>query len=129
MYIFFYLILFVFGIAFASSIVKLAAYVCKRTVVSWRDCALFSLLLFVLTIFDNFLRAGSPVTPHPAIPFLLTFSAEAALAGWFFQNRAVTSTGLRIGWRRGACIGATIFLIGIALKIMLSIFISRLELH
>ena len=93
-------------VALITSLVKLSAYIYKRTILKWSHAliytSLFAILLFLVGVTNKAL--GSPLPLVVGIALSLTI--QVLLAGWYLGPRAVTKDGDKLAFKRGAILGA-----------------------
>lgn len=80
-----------------AGLMKFAAFLYKRTVVTWRQCLTFGGLLYLVAVANTFLDSRIPALADSAIALLVTFAVIAAISIFYFAPRARTSSGLELG--------------------------------
>src|SRR5471032_2417570 len=101
------------SIALYTSLVKLAAFLYKRALLSWRDACIFSLMLLVVLGAGTLLNRLS----GNAIPLAVSIAAgmviQVGIGAWYLAPRAHTAAGEPIS-TKGAAILALIAYVLIA---------------
>jgi len=81
------------SIALYTSIVKLAAFLCQRARLSWRDACIFSLiLLMVLGAGTLFNRLSGNAVPLP-VAIAAGLVIQVGIGAWYLAPRARTQGG------------------------------------
>jgi hypothetical protein len=86
---------------FFAGFVKIAAFVLRRTTVSWSHTFIFSLMIFFLTVASHFSGLSLESFFPPAIAFLIGFGINLFIGAWFFSGRATHADGDKVGWLGG----------------------------
>jgi hypothetical protein len=84
-----------------AALVKLAAFVFRRTKLSWKHALLFALMAFLVGVAGTLLnKATGSLLPLP-LAALISFSIQLALGGWYLGSRASTQQGAPLAFKGG----------------------------
>lgn len=103
-----------------ASLIKLSARLLKGSIISWKNCFIFSAIFVALAMASRIIIMKTNVTIPIAVALINGFILQVALSGWFFQNRGTDSTGNALGWRGGMKLTATAY--GIIGSIAIALF-------
>lgn len=112
------------SVALYTGIVKFAAFLYQRTLLSWRDACIFSLMLLMV------LGAGTLINllSGKTVPLTLSIAAgmviQVGIGAWYLAPRARTADGVALG-SKGA---AMVALIAYGLIAALAILVGMLAL-
>ena len=101
-----------------AAVVKLAAFLFRRTRLKWKHAFVFGPSILVVGGGLAFLnqRSGGSVPLIPAIPFGLVLLG--VLGGWYFRFRATTSSGAQLGFKGGVLLGMVVYAMVFALGVI-----------
>jgi len=119
----------VFVLLSGATLVKLSAFLVKKSKISWKHSFLFWALLFATTLIFGFVRGILQlISPQFEMPTLLQLAISLCLqvyvASEYLGSRAVDQNGNAIGATRSGFIGAVLFAITIILGIILHALIK-----
>jgi len=105
------LVLMIMGYA---GLIKLCARLLKGSIVSWKDCFIFSAIFVAISMAFRIYFMSNNVTIPIAVTLVNGFVLQLGLGAWFFRNRATDNTGNALGWRGGMklmTIGSTVIVL------------------
>lgn len=105
-----------------ASFVKLAAFVLRRTTVTWRHTFIFSLMIFFLAAAGYFSGLSLGRFFPPVMAFLIGLGVNLFVGAWFFSGRATRADGNKVGWLGG------VKLVGVSYALMLLVSVPVLLL-
>jgi len=92
------------SVALYTSIVKLAAFLYRRSRLSWRDACIFSLMVLVVLGAGTLLnRLSGDVIPD-VVSLVACMVIQAGIGAWYLASRARTVAGAPLGNQGGAII-------------------------
>ena len=89
-----------------ASLMKFAAFLYKRTVITWPQCFAFAGLLYVIAMINRILEVSVPSWGDASITVVLTFALVAVISVWYFAPRARTSSGDILGFKGAVALTA-----------------------
>ena len=96
-----------------GSLLKGAAYLYRRTVVSWSHAFQFAALVFVVVVISRVALSGARIPV--LIDAVLGLAIFGTLGAWFFRFRAKDECGVPLGWNRSFRLVTVFFLLCCAL--------------
>ena len=107
------LMLALLSLAIYTGYFKLAAFLLRRTQLSWAKSFTFAVVLFLVVLGFRGVSALAPQQIPSAAIAVAAPCAALLLGTWFFDRYARTASGARLGWGRGLALT----LIGAALLV------------
>lgn len=112
--------------ALYTSIVKLAAFLYRRSRLSWRDACIFSLLLLMVLGTGTLLNRLS----GDAVPLALSVAAgmviQVGIGAWYLAPRASTVSGEALGAKGGAVLALIAYALVASLGLLAGIALGFL---
>lgn len=84
-----------------ASIIKLAAFLLRRSIISWKHCFLFSLIFVTVSTIIRAVLLHTGVTIPIPFNFVFGYLLMVAAGAWFFRTRITDSQGNIKNWRGG----------------------------
>jgi hypothetical protein len=109
-----------FGMACYAGYLKLSARF-RRFRVTWKHCFAFAYVVGALALLGKFMAPHAPL-PGP-LPVVLAVVSQLAIGGWFFRERARSSDGHALGWRRASELVAVAMLLMLATGVALLLLV------
>ena len=105
------------SVALYTSINKLAAFLYKRTRLSWRDACIFSLILLMVLGTATLLNRLSGNVVPVAVLIVAGLVIQTGIGAWFLAPRARTAAGEPLGSKGGALLALIAYVLmgGVAL--------------
>ena len=105
------------SVALYTSLVKLAAFLYKRALLSWRNACIFSLILLVVLGLGTLANrlSGNAVPLVLLVAFGLVI--QVALGAWFLASRARSATGGPLGSKDGAIVALIAYALTVSLGV------------
>ncbi len=82
-----------------AGLIKLSARLLRRSIVSWKNCFLFSLIFVGISMIFRIILISANVAIPVSVAVMNGFITQLAIGAWFFRNRGTDSTGNALGWR------------------------------
>ena len=112
--------------ALYTSIVKLAAFLYKRSRLSWRDACIFSLILLMILGGGTLLNRLS----GNAVPLVVSIAAgmviQAGVGAWYLAPRARTATGEALGTKGAAMLALIAYVLIASLGLLAGLALGLL---
>ena len=106
------------SVALYTSLVKLAAFLHKRALLSWRDACIFSLiLLMVLGAATLLSRLSGNVVPV-AVLVAAGLVIQVGIGAWFLAPRARNAGGEQLGSKGGAMLALIAYVLIASLGVL-----------
>lgn len=106
---------------------RLAAWLLRRTRVSWKNCFGFALMLAAVAILRAMAGLALGAVLPPLMGFVLGLAITVVLGAWFFRQRASTAAGVALGW--SGALQLTALGIGLLMALALIAFAGVQLLH
>jgi len=114
------------SVALYTSIVKLAAFLYKRSRLSWRDACIFSLILLMILGGGTLLNRLS----GNAVPLVVSIAAgmviQAGVGAWYLAPRARTATGEALGTKGAATLALIAYVLIASLGLLAGLALGLL---
>ena len=123
-----FLLLSLIAVAFYGAFFKLAAFIFKRTTLSWTNGFLFGLLLFLILVSVKALTSFAAGLLADGAASAAGLCAGILAGSWFFKSRARSRNGEAIGWKGGFMLTLIGFSLLVAAGLAL-IFLTQLVRH
>jgi hypothetical protein len=90
-------------------LIKLAARIYRRSILSWKHTFTFSVLALLVGGAGALLNYASNSILGPFLGAILGLAVQLALGGWYLGPRATAPTGTKVAFKGGAFIAAIAF--------------------
>jgi hypothetical protein len=115
------------SVALYTSLVKLAAFLCHRALLSWRDACIFSLILLMVLGAGTLLNRLS----GNALPVALLVAAglviQVGIGAWFLAERARNAGGAPLGSKGGAMLALIAYALIVSLGLLAALAMNNLN--
>ena len=112
---------------FYGAIVKLAAFLFRRTQLRWPHAIVYGLIVIVVGALGALLNRSSGFSlPLPAA-IVCGLALQLSLGGWYFGSRATTSCGSSLHFKGGVMLSLIAYGIIIAVGIAFAIILPALQ--
>jgi hypothetical protein len=108
-------------------LIKLAAFVLRRTVLSWRHAFTLGFLAFVIGGLGMAINFASGRVLPPLLTSLIGIAIQVALGGWYLGPRARTRDDQPVGFVRGMLLSLTYLGIVLVLSVLLAVLAPAFE--
>ena len=106
-------------------LLKLSAFLLRRTQMSWKHAFVFGLLGLAVGVVGSLANRVTGYALPGLVVGLLGFAIQISLGGWYFGPRARTAAGEAVGFARGALLSlvsfAIVFLFGVGAAILVPV--------
>ena len=108
---------------FYALLVKFAAFLVRRTQLSWKNALVFGLLTLAVALVGALANRITGQLLPVFLVGLLGIAIQLAVGGWYLGPRATTSLGEQLGFGRGVVLSLAtfgiVFVVGILLAVVL----------
>jgi hypothetical protein len=115
------------SVALYTSLVKLAAFLYRRALLSWRDACIFSLILLMVLGAGTLLNRLS----GNAVPVALLVAAglviQVGIGAWFLAPRACSASGEPLGSKGGAMLALIAYALIVGLGALVALAMLNLN--
>ncbi len=115
------------SIGLYTSIVKLAAFLCRRSRLSWRDACIFSLILLMILGGGTLLNRLSGNAVPLAISIAAGMVIQAGIGAWYLAPRARTATGEALGTKGAAMLALIAYVLTVSLGLLAGLLMTMLR--
>lgn len=114
------------SVALYTSLVKLAAFLYKRALLSWRDACIFSLILLVVlgaaTLLNRLAGNAMPVAVLVAAGLVI----QVGIGAWYLAPRTRSASGAPLGTKGGAVLALIAYALMVSLGVLAGTFLTAL---
>lgn len=114
-------------VALYTGIVKLAALLCRRSRLAWRDACIFSLILLVVIGFGTLLNRLSDNVVSNWLAFFACLVIHAGIGAWHLAPRARTAAGEPLGSNRAALLALTAYVLLMPIVLLVAEMFSAMR--
>jgi len=115
------------SVALYTSLVKLAAFLYKRALLSWRDACIFSLILLMVLGLGTLVNRLSGNLVPLAVLVVVGLVIQVALGAWFLASRARSTAGAPLGSKGGALVALIAYALTVSLGVAAGTLLSVLH--
>jgi hypothetical protein len=110
-----------------AALVKLAAFVVRRTKLRWSQALIYGVLALVVGAAGAVLnKASGSLLPLP-VALLAGLAVQLVLGGWYFGPRATNTAGTPIRFKGGVVLSLVAYLLVFALGVLAAIVVPALN--
>ena len=108
-------------------LVKVAAFLLRRTTLSWKHALVFGLLALAVGAIGTVTNLASGRVLPPLLTGLVGIAIQVAVGGWYFGPRARTTANEPVGFVRGMLLSLIAFGIVFVLGVVAAVLIPALQ--
>jgi hypothetical protein len=111
---------------FYCAVVKLAAFLFRRTQLRWPHAFVYGLSVIVVGVLGALLNRSFGFSLPLPVAFVCGLGLQLSLGGWYFGSRATTSFGSSLHFKGGVMLSLIAYGIIVALGIAFAIILPAL---
>ncbi|HEX8405651.1 MAG TPA: hypothetical protein VF670_13605 [Duganella sp.] len=115
------------SVALYTSLVKLAAFLYRRALLSWRDACIFSLILLMVLGAGTLLNRLSGNAVPVAVLVAAGLVIQVGIGAWFLAPRARSASGEPLGSKGGAVLALIAYALIVGLGALVALAMLNLN--